>query len=149
MFLPDKFGYILNRLKTFYDPSKGDSFQAEKALAAIKQKEIDEQVTLGDSDILAVLTKMVKQRQDAAAQYDSAGREDLAQTERTEIVELESFLPQPLTEEEIAALIDEAMASTGANSMQDMGKVMGVLKPQVQGRADMGALSAQIKQRLG
>tara|TARA_Y100000588_G_scaffold43532_1_gene41336 strand:- start:158 stop:601 length:444 start_codon:yes stop_codon:yes gene_type:complete len=119
------------------------------ALAAIKQKEIDEQVTLGDSDILAVLTKMVKQRQDAAAQYDSAGREDLAQTERTEIVELESFLPQPLTEEEIAALIDEAMASTGANSMQDMGKVMGVLKPQVQGRADMGALSAQIKQRLG
>ncbi len=119
------------------------------ALAAIKQKEIDEQVTLGDSDILAVLTKMVKQRQDAAAQYDSAGREDLAQTERTEIVELESFLPQPLTEEEIAALIDEAMASTGASSMQDMGKVMGVLKPQVQGRADMGALSAQIKQRLG
>ena len=119
------------------------------ALAAIKQKEIDEQVTLGDSDILAVLTNMVKQRQDAAAQYDSAGREDLAQTERTEIVELESFLPQPLTEEEIAALIDEAMASTGANSMQDMGKVMGVLKPQVQGRADMGALSAQIKQRLG
>ena len=119
------------------------------ALAAIKQKEIDEQVTLGDSDILAVLTKMVKQRQDAAAQYDSAGREDLAQTERSEIVELESFLPQPLTEEEIAVLIDEAMASTGANSMQDMGKVMGVLKPQVQGRADMGALSAQIKQRLG
>ena len=119
------------------------------ALAAIKQKEIDEQVTLGDSDILAVLTKMVKQRQDAAAQYDSAGREDLAQTERSEIVELESFLPQPLTEEEVAVLIDEAMASTGASSMQDMGKVMGVLKPQVQGRADMGALSAQIKQRLG
>ena len=119
------------------------------ALAAIKQKEIDEQVTLGDSDILAVLTKMVKQRQDAAAQYDSAGREDLAQTERSEIVELESFLPQPLTEEEIAVLIDGAMASTGASGMQDMGKVMGVLKPQVQGRADMGALSAQIKQRLG
>ena len=119
------------------------------ALAAIKQKEIDEQVTLGDSDILAVLTKMVKQRQDAAAQYDSAGREDLAQTERSEIVELESFLPQPLTEEEIAVLIDEAMTSTGASGMQDMGKVMGVLKPQVQGRADMGALSAQIKQRLG
>ena len=89
------------------------------ALAAIKQKEIDEQVTLGDSDILAVLTKMVKQRQDAAAQYDSAGREDLAQTERSEIVELESFLPQPLTKEEIAVLIDEAMTSTGASGMQD------------------------------
>ncbi|GGF69101.1 GatB/YqeY domain-containing protein [Alteromonas lipolytica] len=119
------------------------------ALAAIKQKEIDEQVTLGDSDILAVLTKMVKQRQDAASQYDAAGREDLSATERAEIVELESFLPQPLTAEEIAALIDEAMASTGASGMQDMGKVMGVLKPQVQGRADMGALSALIKQRLG
>lgn len=119
------------------------------ALAAIKQREIDEQVTLGDSDILAVLTKMVKQRQDAASQYDAAGRDDLASTERAEIVELESFLPQPLSEAELAALIDEAMASTGASRMQDMGKVMGVLKPQVQGRADMGALSAQIKQRLG
>jgi len=119
------------------------------ALAAVKQKEIDEQVTLGDSDILAILTKMVKQRQDAASQYDAAGREDLAETERAEIVELESFLPQPLTQEEIAALIDEALASTGASGMQDMGKVMGVLKPQVQGRADMGALSALIKQRLG
>lgn len=119
------------------------------ALAAIKQREIDEQVTLGDSDILAVLTKMVKQRQDAASQYDAAGRDDLASTERAEIVELESFLPQPLSEAELAALIDEAMASTGASGMQDMGKVMGVLKPQVQGRADMGALSAQIKQRLG
>lgn len=119
------------------------------ALAAIRQKEIDEQVTLSDSDILAILTKMVKQRQDAAAQYDTANRADLADTERLEIIELESFLPQPLTDEEIAALIDEAMASTGASSMQDMGKVMGVLKPQVQGRADMGALSVQIKQRLG
>ena len=119
------------------------------ALAAIKQREIDEQVTLGDSDILAVLTKMVKQRQDAASQYDAAGRDDLASTERAEIVELESFLPQPLSEAELAALIDEAMASTGASGMQDMGKVMGVLRPQVQGRADMGALSALIKQRLG
>lgn len=119
------------------------------ALAAIKQREIDEQVTLGDSDILAVLTKMVKQRQDAASQYDAAGRDDLASTERAEIVELESFLPQPLSESELAILIDEAMASTGASGMQDMGKVMGVLKPQVQGRADMGALSALIKQRLG
>ena len=118
------------------------------ALAAVKQKEIDEQVTLGDSDILAILTKMVKQRQDAAAQYDAAGRDDLAQTELAEIVVLESFLPQPLSDDELASLIDEALASTGASGMQDMGKVMGVLKPKVQGRADMGALSAQIKQRL-
>lgn len=118
------------------------------ALAAIKQREIDEKITLNDADILAVLTKMVKQRQDAATQYDSAGRDDLATQEREEIVVLESFLPQPLTEDELAALIDEAMASTGASGMQDMGKVMGVLKPQVQGRADMGALSGKIKARL-
>ncbi|NVK54500.1 MAG: GatB/YqeY domain-containing protein [Alteromonadaceae bacterium] len=119
------------------------------ALAAIRQREIDEQVTMTDPDILAVLTKMVKQRQDAAVQYDNANRDDLAQTERAEITVLESFLPQPLSNEELASLIDDALASTGASGMQDMGKVMGVLKPQVQGRADMGALSAQIKQRLG
>ena len=118
------------------------------AIAAIKQREIDEQITLGDSDILAVLTKMVKQRQDAASQFDAADRDDLASKEREEIVVLEDFLPKPLTEDELAALIDEAMASTGAQGMQDMGKVMGSLKPQVQGRTDMGALSAKIKARL-
>ncbi|AMJ93451.1 glutamyl-tRNA amidotransferase [Alteromonas stellipolaris] len=118
------------------------------AIAAIKQREIDEQITLGDSDILAVLTKMVKQRQDAASQFDAADRDDLASKEREEIVVLEGFLPQPLTEDELAALIDEAMVSTGAQGMQDMGKVMGSLKPQVQGRTDMGALSAKIKARL-
>ncbi|ALM91818.1 MULTISPECIES: GatB/YqeY domain-containing protein [Alteromonas] len=118
------------------------------AIAAIKQREIDEQITLGDSDILAVLTKMVKQRQDAASQFDAADRDDLASKEREEIVVLEGFLPQPLTEDELATLIDEAMVSTGAQGMQDMGKVMGSLKPQVQGRTDMGALSAKIKARL-
>lgn len=118
------------------------------AIAAIKQREIDEQITLGDSDILAVLTKMVKQRQDAASQFDAADRDDLASKEREEIVVLEGFLPQPLTEDELSALIEEAMVSTGAQGMQDMGKVMGSLKPQVQGRTDMGALSAKIKARL-
>ena len=118
------------------------------AIAAIKQREIDEQITLTDSDILAVLTKMVKQRQDAASQFDAADRDDLASKEREEIVVLEGFLPQPLTEDELAALIEEAMVSTGAQGMQDMGKVMGSLKPQVQGRTDMGALSAKIKARL-
>jgi uncharacterized protein YqeY len=118
------------------------------AIAAIKQREIDEQITLGDSDILAVLTKMVKQRQDAASQFDAADRDDLASKEREEILVLEGFLPQPLTEDELAALIEEAMVSTGAQGMQDMGKVMGSLKPQVQGRTDMGALSAKIKARL-
>lgn len=118
------------------------------AIAAIRQREIDEQITLGDSDILAVLTKMVKQRQDAASQFDAADRDDLASKEREEIVVLEDFLPQPLTDDELAALIDEAMENTGAQGMQDMGKVMGSLKPQVQGRTDMGALSAKIKARL-
>lgn len=118
------------------------------ALAAIKQKEIDEQITVDDTDVLAILTKMVKQRVDAAAQFDQANRDDLASNERAEIVVLESFLPQPLTDEEVAALIDEAMAATGAAGMQDMGKVMGHLKPQVQGRTDMGALSGKIKARL-
>jgi uncharacterized protein YqeY len=118
------------------------------AMAAIKQKEIDEQITLDDSAILAVLTKMVKQRQDAAAQYDSANRDDLASKEREEITYIEDFLPQPLTDDELNALIDETMAATGASGMQDMGKVMGALKPKVQGRTDMGALSAKIKARL-
>jgi len=118
------------------------------ALAAIKQREIDEQITLSDADILGVMTKMVKQRQDAASQYDAAGRDDLAQTERAEIAVLETFLPQPLTNEELDAFIADAMATTGASGMQDMGKVMGALKPKVQGRTDMGALSGKIKARL-
>ena len=118
------------------------------ALAAVKQREIDDQKTLEDSDVLAILTKAVKQRQDAAAQFDKAGREDLSSVERAEIAVLESFLPQPLSAEEISTLIDEAITATGAASMQDMGKVMGVLKPQVQGRADMGAISGQIKAKL-
>lgn len=118
------------------------------AIAAIRQREIDDQITLTDADILAVLTKMVKQRQDAAQQYDDAGREELAAKERAEITVIETFLPQPLSDAELDALIDEAMADTGATGMQDMGKVMGQLKPKVQGRTDMGALSARIKFRL-
>ena len=95
------------------------------ALAAIKQKEIDEQITLDDTAILAVLTKMVKQRVDAASQFDAANRDDLASKEREEIVVIEAFLPKPLSEDELNSLIDDAMASTGASGMQDMGKVMG------------------------
>jgi uncharacterized protein YqeY len=118
------------------------------AMAAIRQREIDEQITLDDTDVLAILTKMVKQRQDAAGQYDDAGRDDLAQKEREEITVLEDFLPTPLSDDELDALIEDAVASTGASGMQDMGKVMGTLKPKVQGRADMGAVSQKIKARL-
>ncbi|GGW80453.1 GatB/YqeY domain-containing protein [Alteromonas halophila] len=118
------------------------------ALAAIRQREIDEQITLSDTDVLAILTKMVKQRQDAAAQYDDAGRDDLASKEREEITVLEDFMPAPLSDAELDTLIDDAVTATGASGMQDMGKVMGTLKPQVQGRADMGAVSQKIKARL-
>ncbi|RXJ70500.1 glutamyl-tRNA amidotransferase [Veronia nyctiphanis] len=118
-------------------------------MAAIKQLEVDGQKTLNDDEILAVLTKMVKQRRDSIAQYQSAGRNDLADVEQAEISVLEEFMPQPLTDEEVTALVKEAVASSGASSMQDMGKVMAVLKPQVQGRADMGKISQLVKANLG
>ena len=101
-------------------------------LAAVKQREIDERIELTDGDVLAIITKMVKQRKDAAQQFSAAERIDLADIEYSEIVVLESFLPQPLTSDEINTLINEAMTATGAAGMQDMGKVMGVLKPQLQ-----------------
>ena len=117
-------------------------------LAAVKQKEIDEQVTLNDAEITSVLVKLVKQRKDSETQYRDAGREDLAEVEANEIKVLEAFLPKPLTEEEILTLIDECIASSGASGMQDMGKVMGLLKSKAEGRADMGKLSGLIKQKL-
>ncbi|MCG7585167.1 glutamyl-tRNA amidotransferase [Photobacterium proteolyticum] len=118
------------------------------ALAAVKQREVDEKITLSDDDVLAVLTKMVKQRRDSVAQYEAASRQDLADVELAEIKVLEEFMPQPLSDDEVAALLDEAIAATGAASMQDMGKLMGVLKPKVQGRADMGKVSQLVKAKL-
>lgn len=116
--------------------------------AAIKQKEVDERVTLDDTGVLAVLEKMVKQRKDSIEQYEKAGRDDLADKEKYELEIIQSYLPRPLSEEELNTLIDEAINASGASSMKEMGKVMAVLKPQVQGRADMGALSAKVKARL-
>ncbi|WP_456444335.1 GatB/YqeY domain-containing protein [Thiolapillus sp.] len=117
-------------------------------LAAIKQVEVDERIELDDERVLAILDKMVKQRRDSINQYESAGRTELAEQEKFEIGIIQDYLPQQLSEEEIAALIDEALAATGASSMKDMGKLMGWLKPKLQGRADMGAVSASIKQKL-
>ncbi|AZZ97027.1 GatB/YqeY domain-containing protein [Pseudoalteromonas sp. R3] len=117
-------------------------------LAEVKQREIDNQTTLDDAGITSVLVKLVKQRRDSYTQYKDAGREDLADVEAGEITVLESFLPQPLSEEEIATLIDSAIADTGAAGMQDMGKVMGVIKAKAEGRADMGKVSGLIKQKL-
>lgn len=118
------------------------------ALAAIKQREIDERIELQDADVLGIITKMVKQRVDAAGQFEDAGRQELADQERAEIVILQDFLPKALSPQELDALIEQALTETGASGMQDMGKVMGWLKPKVQGRADMGPLSGQIKAKL-
>ncbi|MFM4809936.1 GatB/YqeY domain-containing protein [Aeromonas hydrophila] len=117
-------------------------------MAEIKQREVDTRVELNDQDILAVVTKMVKQRRDSISQFEAAGRQDLADKESAEIVVLQEFLPQQLTALEIAALIEQAIAESGAAVMADMGKVMAVLKPKIQGRADVGAVSAQVKTRL-
>ncbi|AWA05290.1 GatB/YqeY domain-containing protein [Aeromonas hydrophila] len=117
-------------------------------MAEIKQREVDTRIELNDQDILAVVTKMVKQRRDSISQFEAAGRQDLADKESAEIVVLQEFLPQQLTAAEIAALIEQAIAESGAAVMADMGKVMAVLKPKIQGRADVGAVSAQVKTRL-
>ena len=118
------------------------------ALAAIKQIEVDTRESLNDDQAIAVLTKMVKQRRDSIAQYEAAGRDELAQIEAEEIQVLEDFLPQPLTEEEIVVLVDASITEMGASSMADMGKVMGSLKPKVMGRADMAAIGAMIRAKL-
>ncbi len=118
-------------------------------MAAVKQREVDERTELDDTQVLAVLDKMVKQRRDSATQYESAGRPELAEQEHYEIEILQGYLPQPLTESEITKLVTEAIVSAGAVSVQDMGKVMGQLKPKIQGRADMGAVSALVRKELG
>ena len=118
-------------------------------LAAVKQREVDERITLDDTDVLAIIDKMVKQRRDSIEQFDKAGRDDLSKVERFEIEVIQEYLPQQLTESEISEMITEVISSTGAESMRDMGKVMGMLKPKMQGRADMGKVSGLIKKQLG
>jgi uncharacterized protein YqeY len=118
-------------------------------LAEIQRIEVDERIVLDDARVLAVLDKMTKQRRDSVAQYRSAGREELAAQELAEIEIIASFLPTALTPAEITALVEQAIASSGASSARDMGKVMAILKPELQGRADIGAVSAQVKTRLG
>jgi uncharacterized protein len=117
--------------------------------AAIKQREVDERITLDDAQVVAVLEKMVKQRRESIVQFEQGGRNDLADKERSEIALLQAYLPAQLSEAEVDALIQEAIASTGAASVKDMGKVMGVVKARAAGRTDMGAASARIKAALG
>jgi uncharacterized protein YqeY len=118
-------------------------------LAAIKQREIDERIELDDAEVLAVLDKMVKQRRDSIQQYSEAGRDELAAVEAAEIEVIQDFMPEALSELKIAAIIEAAIAETGAESMRDMGKVMAIVKPQVQGRADVGQVSGLVKKKLG
>lgn len=117
-------------------------------IAAIRQREIDERIELTDDQTLAVLEKLIKQRRDAMVQFRAAGREDLAGKEELELNICQSYLPQPLEEAEIRALLEGAVSATGASGMRDMGKLMAHLRPQLQGRADMGAVSALVKARL-
>ena len=118
-------------------------------LAAINQIEIDKRIELDDAAVLSVLDKMVKQRRDSVEQFQNGGRKDLADIELAEIAILETYLPEQLSESELDALIDEAVSATGAESIRDMGKVMGQIKSKAAGRADMGAVGAKVKARLG
>ena len=118
------------------------------ALAAIKQREVDERISLDDAQVLTVLEKMIKQRKEAISQFDSGGRADLVAKETAEIAVLQGYLPARMSDAEIDALIREAIAATGAISIKDMGKVMGAVKAKAQGRADMAEVSARIKQKL-
>lgn len=118
------------------------------ALAALKQREVDERIELDDTMVLSIIDKMVKQRRDSLAQFEAADREDLAAQERFEIDLLIDYLPRQLSESEVEALVEAAVTKTGAASMRDMGALMGELRPQVQGRADMQMVSAKVKARL-
>ncbi len=117
-------------------------------LSAMKQREVDERIELADTDILAILEKMLKQRRDSIAQYEAGGRQDLADVEKFEISVLSGYMPQQLSAEEVAAAVAEAITAAGATGPQDMGKVMAVLKPKLAGKADIGAVSALVKAKL-
>ena len=118
-------------------------------LSELKRIEVDERIELDDARVLAVLDKMVKQRRDSIAQYENADRPELAEKEQAEIEVIQAFLPAPLSDAELADMVTAAIAESGAESMRDMGKVMAILKPQIQGRADVGAVSSLVKTKLG
>jgi len=117
-------------------------------LAAMKQREVDERIELSDTDVIAIIEKMLKQRRDSISQYEAANRHDLADVEKFEVGILQAYMPQQMDEAEIIAAIAEVVAATGAAGPQDMGKVMGAIKPKLAGRADMGKVSALIKAQL-
>ena len=117
-------------------------------LAAMKQKEVDERIELSDTDVVSIIDKMIKQRRDSIAQFEKGGRQDLADIEKFEIGVLQAYMPQALSEAEVEAAVAEAVQTTGARAMADMGKVMAVLKPKLVGKTDMGKVSALLKSKL-
>ena len=118
-------------------------------LAAIQQREVDERITLGDAEVVSVIEKMLKQRRDSIQQFEAAGRQDLADNEKFEVTVLQAYMPKAFNEIEVEAAVMEAIGASGAKSMQDMGKVMALLKPKLAGRADMAKVSALVKSKLG
>jgi uncharacterized protein YqeY len=123
--------------------------QAVRSIQAeLKRVEVDERIELDDARVLVIMDKMLKQRRDSITQYESAGRTDLAEVEHYEVSVIQDFLPEALTEEELSAIVVQAVTDSGASGMQDMGKVMALVKPQVAGRADMGSISKMVKDKL-
>jgi len=142
-------GQITEDMKTAMKAGEKDRLKVVRLmLAAIKQIEVDTRTELDDAAVLAVITKMVKQRHDSIEAFEKGNREDLVAIERAEILVLEDYLPEQLSAADLAALVDEVIQSTGATSIRDMGKVMGQIKAKAAGRADMGAVSATVKERL-
>lgn len=140
---------IQNDMKTAMKAKDSERLGTIRMLmAAIKQREIDEQTTLSDADILTVVNKMIKQRKESEKQFRDADRKELADKEATEITYLTVYLPEQLSETEVIAIIEAAIAETGASSMKEMGTVMNLIRPKLQGRADMGAVSGLIKKKL-
>jgi uncharacterized protein YqeY len=136
-------------IKTAMKAREQDKLNALRLLlSAVKQREVDERITLDDAGVVATIEKMLKQRKDSIAQFEKAQRQDLADKEKFEIGILEAYMPKQLSEAEVKSIIDAAVASTGAKGAADMGKVMGIVKPQLAGRADMGKVSGLVKARL-
>lgn len=142
-------GEILDDVKTAMKAGEKDRLKTLRLItAAIKQVEVDERIELDDAAILGILNKMVKQRRDSITQFEQGQRKDLADIERAEIEILADYLPEQLSDEALDAIVDDAIANSGAESIRDMGKVMGIVKAKAAGRADMGAVGAKVKARL-
>jgi uncharacterized protein YqeY len=140
---------VINDMKSAMKAKDKDALRAVRMiLGAIKQKEVDDRIELDDTQVLAVIQKMVKQRKDSISQFKDADRTDLVEVEEAELVIINNYMPAQLSEAEIATAVDKAIADTNASSMQDMGKLMGMLKGQLGGKADMGTVSALIKSKL-